>query len=66
MPYRRGSFALTPPSWPVFAISLVLAILALLVHYTHVVFPIITAARAFDVLAVAFIIMLVGVLFRGV
>jgi hypothetical protein len=35
MPYRRGSFALTPPSIWIFAISLVLAILAMLVHYAR-------------------------------
>jgi hypothetical protein len=66
MPYRRGGFALTPPSIPVFVIALILAVIALLVHYAHVAIPLVTAARAFDVLAVAFIIMLVGVLFRGV
>ena len=66
MPYRRGGFALTPPSVIVFVISLVLAVLALLVHYAHVSVPIINASRVFDVLASAYVALMVGVLFRGV
>jgi hypothetical protein len=66
MPFRRASFALTPPSMPIFLISLVLALLALLVHYTTVRIPIITPARAFDLLAIAYVVMLAGVLLRRV
>ena len=55
MPYRRGGFALTPPSVVVFVISLVLAVLALLVHYAHVSVPIINTSRVFDVLAIAYV-----------
>ena len=66
MPYRRGGFALTPPSVIVFVISLVLAALALLVHYAHVAVPIINTGRVFDVLAIAYVALMVGVLFRGV
>src|SRR3982751_1491340 len=57
MPFRRGGFALTPPSVVVFVISLVLAVLALLVHYGHVSVPIINSSRVFDVLAIAYIVL---------
>ena len=60
MPFRRGGFTLTPPSVIVFVISLVLAVLAMLVHYAHdVSVPVINASRVFDVLTA-------GVLIRGV
>ena len=64
MPFRRAPFVLTPPSFPIFVVSLILAVLALLVHYGGVSLPLITARRAFDVLAVAYVVMLVGVLVR--
>jgi hypothetical protein len=66
MPFRRGGFALTPPSVLIFVISVVLAVLALMVHYAHVSVPIINASHVFDVLAVAYIVLMVGVLFRGI
>jgi hypothetical protein len=66
MPYRRGGFALTPPSLVIFVISLVLAVIALLVRYAHVSVPIISASRIFDVLAMAYVVLVIGVLFRRV
>jgi hypothetical protein len=66
MPFRRGGFALTPPTFVVFFISLVLAVVAMLVHYAHVSVPIISAARVFDVLAIAYVVLTAGVLFRGI
>jgi uncharacterized membrane protein YeaQ/YmgE (transglycosylase-associated protein family) len=60
-----GGFPLTPPSFLVFVISLVLAIVALLVHYTTLRIPIVTPANAFDVLAIAYAVLLAGVVFRG-
>ena len=66
MPFRRGGFALTPPTFVVFFISLALAVVALLVHYGHVSVPIISAARVFDVLAIAYVVLTAGVLFRGI
>lgn len=66
MPYRRAGFALTPPSLVIFLVSLVLAILAFLVHYAHVSVPIISSSRIFDVLAIAYVALMVGVLFRRV
>ena len=62
---RGGGFPLTPPSFLVFVISLVLAIIALLVHYTTLRIPIVTPANAFDVLAIAYAVLLAGVVFRG-
>ena len=50
----------------VFAISLVLAVLAMLVHYVHLSVPIIGASCVFDVLTIAYVVLMVGVLFRGV
>ena len=64
MPYTRGHFALTPPSIPVFVISLVLAAAALLVRYAGVNIPVVNAARVFDILAIAYVVILAGVLVR--
>jgi hypothetical protein len=66
MPFRRGGFTLTPPSVIVFVISLVLAVLAMLVHYAHVSVPVINVSRVFDVLAIAYVVLTAGVLIRGV
>ena len=66
MPYRRGGFALTPPSFVVFVISLVLAVLAMLVHYGHMSLPIVAASNVFDVLAIANVVLTIGVLLKGV
>jgi hypothetical protein len=64
MAYRRGGFMLTPPSLALFVISVLLAVVALLVRYAGISVPIINAARVFDVLALAYGILVVGVLFR--
>jgi hypothetical protein len=61
---RSSSFLLTPPTLPVFLISLVIAAAALLVHYAGVSIPILSKARAFDVLALAYAVLLIGVLVR--
>jgi hypothetical protein len=66
MPYRRGSFALTPPSMVIFVIALVLALFAMLAHYTHASVPLLNASHAFDALAIAYVVLTIGVLFRGV
>ena len=66
MPFRRGGFALTPPSVIIFVISIVLAILAMLVRYAHVSVPVINASRVFDVLAIAYVLLAAGVLIRRV
>ena len=69
--FRRGGgggarFHLTAPTVPIFIISLVLAVVALLAHYAGITIPIITAAHVFDVLAIAYFVLLAAVLFRGV
>jgi hypothetical protein len=66
MPWRRSGFVLTPPSLLIFVIALILALFAMLVHYTHVSVPIVSASRAFDALAIAYVVLTIGVLFRGV
>jgi hypothetical protein len=66
MPYRRAAFALTPPSIWIFAISVVLAVIALLVRYAGVRIPIVSPARVFDILAIAYILLVAGVLFRRI
>jgi hypothetical protein len=63
MPFRRAGFVLTPPSIPIFLISLVLAVLAFLVRYAGVSIPIITP-HLFNVLAIAYVLLVVGVLIR--
>jgi hypothetical protein len=50
----------------IFVISLVLAAAAFLVHYAHVSVPIVSSARVFDVLAIAYVVLMIGVLFRGI
>jgi hypothetical protein len=62
----RRSFELTPPSFVVFIISVILALAAVLVHYGHVSVPLVSASHVFDVLVVAYVVMLAGVLFKGV
>ena len=62
----RRSFELTPPSFIVFVISVILALLAVLIHYGHVAVPVIGSAHVFDVMTAAYVVMLIGVLFKGV
>jgi hypothetical protein len=45
-------------------ISLVLAVLAFLIYYGGVAVPIINRARVFDVLTIAYVVLLLGVLLR--
>ena len=64
MPYARGHYALTAPSIVIFVISAVFAIAAFLVRYAGISLPIINPGRVFDVLAIAYVLRLAGVLFR--
>ena len=50
----------------IFVISLVLALLAMLIRYMHAPVPIISGSHVFDVLAIAYVVLMVGVLFRGI
>ena len=58
-------FLLTPPSLALFAVFLVLGIVAFLVHYAGISVPIINSSRIFDVLALAYVLLVIGVLVRG-
>jgi hypothetical protein len=57
---------LTPPTFPVFIISLILAVLAVASFYTHV--PIIghyLVPHRFLVMAAAYVVLFIGVVFDG-
>jgi uncharacterized membrane protein YeaQ/YmgE (transglycosylase-associated protein family) len=58
-----GGMVLTPPSYPVFLVSVILAVVAALIHYAGVRIP--TAGfRVFDIMAAAYVSLLIGVIFR--
>jgi hypothetical protein len=59
---RGGGLWLTAPSIGLFVVSLVLAAAALLERYASVDLPVVTNANAFAVLAIGYLILLVGVL----
>jgi hypothetical protein len=59
------AYWLTPPTRVTFIISLVLVILALLVHYAYVAIPVVSA-HVFETLLIGYLALLVGNLFRGV
>jgi uncharacterized membrane protein YeaQ/YmgE (transglycosylase-associated protein family) len=61
-----GRLSLTPPGFPIFVISLALAIVALLMFYAGVRMPVFNTFRAFDILALAYVALLAGVVFRGI
>ena len=61
-PYRR--FYLTPPAIPTFVISVFLAIVAVLAVYGH--FTLLHGVSAFLILLIAFVILLLGNLLRGI
>lgn len=60
-----GGFFLTPPSYLTFLISIVLAIVALLIHYAGVRIPLPRSVNVFDVFSLGYVVLLAGVLFRG-
>jgi hypothetical protein len=64
MVYRRGSFVLTPPSLALFVVSLILAIVAFLIRYGGVRIAVINPAHIFEVLAIAYVLLVAGVLVR--
>ena len=65
--FARGGggagMVLTPPSYPLFIISLLLAIIAVAGFYAKLRLPL-YGFRLFDILAVAYAILLAGVIFR--
>jgi len=61
-PYRR--FYLTPPAIPTFVISVLLAIVAVLAVYGHI--ALLRGVSSSLILLIAYIVLLVGNLLRGV
>ena len=59
------AYFLTPPSRVTFIISVVLAILALLVHYADVSIPVVSA-HVWETLLLAYLVLLIGNLLRGI
>ncbi len=57
-------FVLTPPSYALFFISVILAVIAALMFYAGVHIPT-GSVRVFDIMAIAYVILWVGVVFRG-
>ncbi|MEG6510143.1 hypothetical protein V6C03_14325 [Methyloligella sp. 2.7D] len=57
--------SLTPPSSAVFIVSLVLAVCVLLVRYAGFGIPIVNS-HLFETLLIAYLLLLVGVLFKGI
>src|SRR5271154_5045873 len=66
MPYTRPirRFYLTPPAVPTFVISVLLAVVALLAVYGNV--PQLHSIGGFTILLIAYVILLLGTLLRGV
>lgn len=64
MALRRAGLPLTAPSVPLFAIAVVLAVLAMLVQYGGVDVPLVSE-HVFNTLAIAFAVLTAGVLLRG-
>jgi hypothetical protein len=66
MPYSRPirRFYLTPPSVPLFLVSVILAVLAVMATYGKM--SIFNASYAFLVLLIAYLVLLAGTLFRRV
>lgn len=52
------------PTRLTFIISVILAILALLVHYAHVSIPVVSD-HVFETLVISYLVLLAGNLFRG-
>jgi hypothetical protein len=64
MATRRAGLPLTAPSFALFAIAVVLAVLAMLVQYGDVAIPVVSE-HAFNTLAIAFAVLTAGVLLRN-
>jgi hypothetical protein len=64
MAFRRGGFALTPPSMLLFVISLVCSVISLLIYYRLVQIPVINPRYVYELLLIGYLVLLAGVLFR--
>ena len=56
---------LSAPTLPVFLVSVILAVIALLVHYAGVSIPY-ASKHVFEVLLIAYAALFAGVIFKGV
>ena len=65
VPFHRGSYALTQPPWPVFAIASVRAILRALIRYEVVAIPALSRC-SFEMALVAVLLLIAGALRRGI
>lgn len=61
----RRSFLLTPPSMVAFGVSAVIALIAVLMRYANVDVPIINARYLFELLLIAYAVLVVSVLVGG-
>jgi len=59
------AYFLSPPTRVTFIISVVLAILALLAHYAQVSIPVVSA-HVWETLLLAYLVLLLGNLLRGI
>ena len=58
-------FRLTPPNQVTFLISVVIAVIAAILHHTHIAIPHVTQTN-FVTLLIGYLVLLVGNLFEGV
>ncbi len=56
---------LSAPTLPIFLVSVILAVIALLVHYAGVSIPW-ASKHSFDVLTIAYVVLFAGNIFKGV
>ena len=66
MAFRRGGFALTPPSTIVFVISAVLAVLSMLIYFRVVQIAIVNPRYVYELLLIGYLVLVADVLFRRV
>lgn len=66
MAFRRGGFALTPPSTLMFVLSVVFAVLSILIYYRIVQIPIINPRYVYELLLIGWILLVIGVVFRRI
>ena len=66
MAYRRGAFALTPPTIIIFIISILFAIISLLIYYRVVAIPVINPRYVYELLLIGYALLVAGVVFRGI
>lgn len=66
MAFRRGGFALTPPSMLLFIISVVCAVISLLIYFRIVQIAIINPRYVYELLLIGYLVLVAGVIFRRV